>query len=89
MAIWRIAPHDPLAPMWQASAQQVQILVRARTQREALALSIDVFKDHLVSPSVLNAAVLEEIVACEEIGDSGYPAQGASAILEVLGDDSE
>jgi hypothetical protein len=89
MAIWRIVPHDPLAPMWHASAQYVQILVRARTSREARLLSIDILKEYLVSPSVLDTRVVEEIVACDEVVDAGYPAEGVSMVLEVTGQDSE
>jgi hypothetical protein len=90
MAIWWISADDPTSPLWKASVQHVQALVRARTRREALTLSIDVFKDHLVSPSALDApGVYEQIVTSRTVGGSGYPAEGPSAILEVTGPDDE
>jgi hypothetical protein len=89
MAIWWLAPQAPTALVWKPSAQRVQVLVRAHTSWEALALAVAVFKDHLVSPSALDVAMVHDLVACHYIVGSGYPAQGPSAILEVTGQDSE
>jgi hypothetical protein len=90
MPLWWITPHDPTAAaVWKASVQDVQALVRAQTYQEALALSIDVFKAHLVSPSILDTSVAhEEILAWQSVVGAGYTVQGASALLEVTGADS-
>jgi hypothetical protein len=86
MPIWRLAPQDPAASVWHASARRVQVLVRAQSVQEALCLGRVIFTTHLARPGAHTRPWPSEArVVCEHVVQSGYPEHGAAAILEVTG----
>lgn len=86
MAIWKLSPLNTGAPDWKASTYRGDVIVRAKNEKEARLCAMQRFtiatKKNLAEKTPTCPWTQSELVSCEELMESKYPAIGESTVLE-------